>query len=139
MPKPKVPCLTDFAIVFFGALGDYPPPVIVRASDVRVRDGEVILTDTAGNPVAGFPQGSAYFRVVTDDDRRREARHCLPGCDRLDGHDGRDPGACMRAGAAIEPARGTGPIASALAEKVAGSADPKPPLPKRTTGRRTAK
>jgi len=24
--------------------------------------------------------------------------HCLPGCDRLDGHDGRDPGACMRDG-----------------------------------------
>ena len=24
--------------------------------------------------------------------------YCLPGCDRLDGHDGRDPGACMRDG-----------------------------------------
>ena len=21
--------------------------------------------------------------------------HCLPGCERIDGHDGRDPGACM--------------------------------------------
>jgi hypothetical protein len=26
--------------------------------------------------------------------RRRE--FCLPGCDRLDGHDGRDAGACVR-------------------------------------------
>jgi hypothetical protein len=23
---------------------------------------------------------------------------CLPGCDRADGHDGRDPGACMKGG-----------------------------------------
>ncbi len=27
--------------------------------------------------------------------------HCLPGCDRLDGHDGRDAGACMRGGAVL--------------------------------------
>jgi hypothetical protein len=24
-----------------------------------------------------------------------ERPHCLPGCKRIDGHDGRDPGACM--------------------------------------------
>ena len=29
--------------------------------------------------------------------------HCLPGCDRLDGHDGRDPGACMKDGAELAP------------------------------------
>ena len=27
--------------------------------------------------------------------------HCLPGCDRIDGHDGRDFGACMRDGHAL--------------------------------------
>jgi hypothetical protein len=27
--------------------------------------------------------------------------HCLPGCDRLDGHDGRDFGVCMRDGHAL--------------------------------------
>jgi hypothetical protein len=27
--------------------------------------------------------------------------HCLPGCGRLDGHDGRDPGACMKDGAEL--------------------------------------
>ncbi len=27
--------------------------------------------------------------------------HCLPGCGRLDGHDGRDPGACMKDGAVL--------------------------------------
>ena len=27
--------------------------------------------------------------------------HCLPGCDRLDGHDGRDEGACMHAGVVL--------------------------------------
>jgi hypothetical protein len=36
---------------------------------------------------------------------RREAgrSYCLPGSDRLDGHDGRDPGACMRAGTVLSP------------------------------------
>lgn len=37
---------------------------------------------------------------------RREAGprpYCLPGCDRLDGHDGRDPGACMRDGTVLSP------------------------------------
>lgn len=30
--------------------------------------------------------------------------HCLPGCNRLDGHDGRDPGACMGAdGEVLKP------------------------------------
>jgi hypothetical protein len=29
--------------------------------------------------------------------------YCLPGCDRLDGHDGRDAGACMRDGKVLEP------------------------------------
>jgi hypothetical protein len=29
---------------------------------------------------------------------------CLPGCDRLDGHDGRDAGACMKDGAELRPA-----------------------------------
>lgn len=138
MPKPKAPCLTDFAIVFFGAQGDHPAPVIVRASDVRVHDGEVILADTAGNPVAGFPQGSAYFKVVTEDDRRRQGRHCLPGCERLDGHDGRDPGACMRAGEAIEPVPAADPLAAALTDNAAGLV-PRPPLPRRTTGRKTGK
>ena len=28
--------------------------------------------------------------------------HCLPGCDRLDGHDGRDPGACMSGGIPLD-------------------------------------
>ena len=34
--------------------------------------------------------------------------HCLPGCDRLDGHDGRDDGACMGPGGVIlrRPKRG---------------------------------
>lgn len=27
--------------------------------------------------------------------------HCLPGCERLDGHDGRHPGACMKDGAEL--------------------------------------
>ena len=39
-------------------------------------------------------------------DEVRAARHCLPGCDRLDGHDGRDPGACMANG--LGPLRETG-------------------------------
>jgi hypothetical protein len=30
-----------------------------------------------------------------------ERPYCLPGCDRLDGHDGRDPGACMQGGAPL--------------------------------------
>ena len=30
-------------------------------------------------------------------------RRCLPGCNRADGHDGRDEGACMRDGAVLEP------------------------------------
>lgn len=29
--------------------------------------------------------------------------HCQPGCDRLDGHDGRDPGACMKNGQELAP------------------------------------
>jgi len=29
--------------------------------------------------------------------------HCLPGCNRLDGHDGRDPGACMGEGGVLKP------------------------------------
>lgn len=29
--------------------------------------------------------------------------YCLPGCDRLDGHDGRDAGACMTAGEVLTP------------------------------------
>lgn len=29
--------------------------------------------------------------------------HCLPGCDRLDGHDGRDREACMRGGVVMLP------------------------------------
>lgn len=28
---------------------------------------------------------------------------CLPGCDRLDGHDGRDAGACMKDGEVLTP------------------------------------
>lgn len=28
---------------------------------------------------------------------------CLPECDRLDGHDGRDPGACMKGAAELTP------------------------------------
>lgn len=29
--------------------------------------------------------------------------HCLPGCERLDGHDGRDAGACMKDCAELAP------------------------------------
>ena len=29
--------------------------------------------------------------------------HCLPGCNRIDGHDGRDVDACMRDGAPLNP------------------------------------
>jgi hypothetical protein len=35
--------------------------------------------------------------------------HCLPGCERLDGHDGRDPGACMKDGAELAPEQVTIP------------------------------
>jgi hypothetical protein len=38
---------------------------------------------------------------MSSEDDRRAARHCLPGCDRLDGHDGRDAGACMGAGGGV--------------------------------------
>jgi hypothetical protein len=36
-----------------------------------------------------------------------ERPHCLPGCDRIDGHDGRDPGACMGPGGILWPAGAT--------------------------------
>lgn len=32
-----------------------------------------------------------------------ERQNCLPGCNRLDGHDGRDPGACMENGCVLVP------------------------------------
>jgi hypothetical protein len=31
--------------------------------------------------------------------------NCLPGCNRLDGHDGRDQGACMRDGTVMDPGK----------------------------------
>ena len=31
--------------------------------------------------------------------------YCLPGCERIDGHDGRDPEACMGPGIALDPSR----------------------------------
>jgi len=34
---------------------------------------------------------------------RALVRHCLPDCDRLDGHDGRDAGGCMAGGAVLPP------------------------------------
>jgi hypothetical protein len=34
--------------------------------------------------------------------------HCLPGCDRHDGHDGRDLGACMHGGKAMTATLATG-------------------------------
>ena len=41
------------------------------------------------------PEPPGGFRNVF---KRPERPYCLPGCDRLDGHDGRDAGACMRDG-----------------------------------------
>jgi len=35
--------------------------------------------------------------MSSNEEERRQLRHCLPGCERIDGHDGRDPGACMGA------------------------------------------
>lgn len=42
--------------------------------------------------------------------------HCLPGCDRLDGHDGRDPGACMSGGIPLEAAEPDAAIEADLRE-----------------------
>ena len=43
--------------------------------------------------------------------------HCLPGCDRLDGHDGRDDGACMGPGGVVLRRPWTGEQAQAWAQR----------------------
>ncbi len=41
------------------------------------------------------------LRELADGGDNPACPYCLPGCDRLDGHDGRDPGACMGGGAVL--------------------------------------
>jgi hypothetical protein len=50
----------------------------------------------------------------------RSRKHCVIGCDRLDGHDGRDAGACMENGSAIYRPWDTLPDGSVIGETTAG-------------------
>ena len=64
----------------------------------RIR-GELVTQVRAADDAAAARADELLART------RREAgrSYCLPGCDRLDGHDRRDPGACMRAGTVLSP------------------------------------
>ena len=60
--------------------------------------------------MGGGPVLPAYPNPLATGDARcpcgapdRYRPHCLPGCDRLDGHDGRDAGACMAGGTVLVP------------------------------------
>ena len=64
------------------------------------------VTDPDGTQfVAGLHHEDIWTRTITLPAFRP---HCLPGCDRLDGHDGRDIGACMRGGAVLYALRPSG-------------------------------
>lgn len=114
MPKQSrnTPPLADWTVSLW-PVGDNPADdLTVRASRLKVREDSYVLEDADGGLVFVAPAaGVRYVKIRTEDDRKRESRHCLPGCDRVDGHDGRELGACMRNGEAIV-ARGTGPKAT---------------------------
>ena len=101
--------LADWTVCF--APGDV---ITVRAVSLKIRDHSYALEDGSGGLVfAAAVSGVRYIKIKGPEDYEHVA-----------------------ARKELAPAD---PIASAPAEKVAGGTDPKPPLPKRTTGRRTGK
>jgi len=112
--KQRTNALADWIISFVPSQFSEPVPVTIRATVLKASGGHYLLEDADGGLVFAAPAaGVRYVKVKGPEDE-------------------------VNVAVRKEPAPAD-PIASALAEKVAGSADPKPPLPKRATGRRTGK
>ena len=82
-----------------------PPPTwpdyVAEGPDWRFVSVTPLMASPDGVHFYEQPEGMTTAEFI--DSLPRPRQHCLPGCNRVDGHDGRDEGACMRDGAVLKP------------------------------------
>lgn len=116
MPKQRTPALADWIVSLHPVPGaSTTEPLSVRATSLKVREASYVLEDASGSPVFAAPvTGVRYVKIKGPEDSEH-----VP--------------------ARKEPAPPADPVTAAVAGRAAGEAEPRPPLPRRTTGKRAGK